>query len=85
MNVYMPVRVCYNSSMQKPPAKSIDLVNSWSFFSTPEAERLEIAKTVDALTGGEPEALQHLSKLVEWAKAEGACEEAYNNTDFSGE
>ena len=66
MNVYMPVRACYNSSMQKPSAKRIDLVNSWSFFSTPEAERLEIAKTVDALT-------------------EGACEEAYNNTDFSGE
>ena len=55
-----------------------------AFWNTSAAETQAMVAIYDELAGTDPELRKKLLALMDWAGHQRSCEEAYNNTDFSG-
>ena len=58
-------------------------ISAMAFFNTTAAEIKEMTAIYTELVGSDPTKAAHLMVLLKWAGEQAACEESYNNTDFS--
>lgn len=58
-------------------------LTSMAFFNTSAKEIKEMQVIYDELAGSNPILREKLTRLMEWASAQGAYQKEYDNTDFS--
>ena len=58
-------------------------IEAMAFFQASAAEIAEMKAIYDGFVGGDSARKSQLDRLIEWAGHQAACDEAYNNTDFS--
>ena len=58
-------------------------IEAMAFFQASAAEITEMKAIYDGFVGSDPALKSKLDRLIEWAGQQAACDEAYNNTDFS--
>lgn len=59
-------------------------IAAMAFWQTSEKEIDAMKAVYDELIGADPAKAAKLQSLLQWAGEQKACDDAYNNTDFSG-